>query len=123
MGERFTLIDPARLPEKPVSPNVPAILLIGVFLGIAGGVGNISLKEYGDQSVRSPAALSAATGFPVIGSIPLIVTEEDRQRGRGKRRKIVAAAVVIFVGAVVFFHFFIMDLTVLWAVLSRRLMF
>ena len=29
MGERFNLIDPARLPEKPVKPNIPAILLIG----------------------------------------------------------------------------------------------
>ena len=82
MGERFTLIDPARLPEKPVSPNVPAILLIGAFLGIAGGVGNISLKEFGDQSVRTPVALAAATGYPVLGSVPLLVTDEDRQRAR-----------------------------------------
>jgi capsular polysaccharide biosynthesis protein len=45
MGERFTLIDPARLPEKPVRPNRPAILLIGLFLGIGAGVGTASLQR------------------------------------------------------------------------------
>jgi len=45
MGERFTLIDPARLPEKPVIPNRPVILLIGLFLGIGAGIGTASLQE------------------------------------------------------------------------------
>lgn len=31
-GERFTLIDPAALPEEPVSPNRPAILFLGLVL-------------------------------------------------------------------------------------------
>jgi polysaccharide biosynthesis transport protein len=122
MGERFTLIDPARLPEKPISPNVPAILLIGAFLGIAGGVGNVSLREFGDQSVRTPGALAAATGLPVLGAVPLIVTEEDRQAARARRRKVLAVIAVLCIVAIVSFHFFVMDLDVFWAKLSRRLM-
>ena len=93
MGEKFTLIDPARLPEKPVKPNVPAVLLIGLFLGIGAGVGNVSLKESGDQSVRSAGQLTGATGYPVLGAIPRIVNEEDRRRSRAVRRRMLIAVV------------------------------
>ena len=82
MGEKFTLIDPARLPEKPIKPNVPAVLLIGLFLGIGAGVGNASLKESGDQSVRTPGQLTRALGLPVLGAIPRIINEQDRQHSR-----------------------------------------
>ena len=70
MGEKFTLIDPARLPEKPVKPNVPAVLLIGLFLGIGAGVGNVSLKESGDQSVRTPASSPAPPATPCSAPSP-----------------------------------------------------
>ena len=45
MGERFILIDPPRMPEKPISPNLLAILLIGCVLGIGSGIGVASLQE------------------------------------------------------------------------------
>ena len=86
LGERFTLIDPARMPEKPVSPNIPAILLIGLFLGIGGGVGAASLREFSDQSVRSGEALTRATGFPVLASIPEILTPRDLAGKKTRRR-------------------------------------
>ena len=70
MGEKFTLIDPARLPEKPVKPNVPAVLLIGLFLGIGAGVGNVSLKEAGDQSVEAPASSPAPPATPCSAPSP-----------------------------------------------------
>jgi polysaccharide chain length determinant protein (PEP-CTERM system associated) len=121
MGERFTLIDPARLPEKPVKPNVPAILLVGLFLGIGGGVGSVSLREYGDQSVRVPAQLSAFP-YPILGTVPVIVTEDDRRRSYARRRNMIVAVVIALAFMVLIFHLFIMDLDVLWAIVSRRLM-
>ncbi len=122
MGEKFTLIDPARLPEKPVKPNVPAIVLIGLFLGIAAGIGNVSLKESSDQSVRNQAQLTAATTHPVLGVIPFIFTEEDSQKKRDVRKKVFIIAGIAIVVVLILFHFFVMDLDVLWARLGRRLM-
>ena len=122
MGEKFTLIDPARMPEKPVKPNVPAVLLIGLFLGIGAGVGNVSLKEANDQSVRSVGQLTAATGYPVLATIPRIITENDRRRGRARHIKILITLVVVVAGMVLLFHLYVMDLEVFWARLSRRLM-
>ena len=121
MGERFTLIDPPRLPQKPVKPNIPAILLIGMVLGIGSGVGLASAREYLDQSVRSAEALARATGLTVLVSIPEILTARDLEAI--KRRRLVTAGSVILVALVgiVVFHFFIMDLDVFWAKLMRRL--
>jgi len=122
MGERFTLIDPARLPEKPVKPNVPAILLIGLFLGIGSGLGTLSLREYGDQSARLPDELASGTDHFVLGSIPLIVTEGDIRKARWRRRNVVIGVAVAVVVAVLLFHFFVMDLEVAWAKAIQRLM-
>jgi polysaccharide chain length determinant protein (PEP-CTERM system associated) len=121
LGERFILVDPARLPEKPASPNVPAILLIGLILGIGGGVGLAAIKESGDDSVHSAEALSRLTGLPVLVTIPEIISDDDML---GKKRKLKLIIVAVLIGVVVIvcvIHFFIMDLDVIWAKLARKL--
>ena len=123
MGERFTLIDAARLPEKPVFPNIPAILLIGLVLGIGAGVGSAALKEISDQSVRTAGALSSALGLPVLAVIPDIVTKEDTVEDKQQRKQILIGVAVVVVVAILIFHFFVMDLDVLWARMMRRMVF
>jgi len=121
MGERFTLIDPPRMPEKPVSPNMLAIVLIGFILGIGSGVGTASLKEYSDHSVRSAEALTQATGITVLASIPEILTSHDIQRIKRRRITFIVSIVLLIIVGILIFHFFIMDLDVFWARLLRRL--
>jgi polysaccharide chain length determinant protein (PEP-CTERM system associated) len=123
MGERFTLIDAARLPEKPVFPNIPAILLIGLVLGIGAGVGSAALKEISDQSVRSAGALSSALGLPVLAVIPDILTKEDTAEDKQQRKQILIGVAVVVVAAILIFHFFVMDLDILWAKAMRRMVF
>jgi polysaccharide biosynthesis transport protein len=123
MGERFSLIDPARLPEKPVRPNRPAFLLIGLLLGIGAGVGSASLQETSDHTAHGSEDLVKAFPFPVLAEIPDIVTEQDEQ-GRRKRIKIVIGiASLSLVILVLIVQFFVMDLDVLWARTVRYLAF
>lgn len=120
-GERFTLIDPARLPEKPFKPNRLAIVLIGLVLGIGAGVGMASLHEMSDNSVRSAARLAEETGFQVLAALPAIETHFDRRR-RLIRRTVGAVTVVVVVACgLIAFHYMVMDLNVLWAKVVRRL--
>ncbi len=119
-GGRFTLIDPARLPEKPFKPNRLAIMLIGVVLGVGAGFGMLAVREFLDESVRSVGALAAATSFPVLGSIPEIEIEQDRINRKRKKIVLLLAIVGIIIAAVFLFHFLIMDLDVFWAKLVRR---
>lgn len=121
MGEKFTIIDVARLPEKPVSPNVPAILLIGLILGVGAGVGAASLQEFGDNTARTPEELSKATGFPVLAGIPEIVTWQEVKRKNPKRTLIIAGSLAGLLVLLLIFHFFIMDLDIFWAKVLRKL--
>ncbi len=119
-GERFTLIDPARLPERPYKPNRIAIVVIGIVLGLGAGVGFAALREFADTSIHSARQLAMATSFPVLAMIPPIDTQQDL--ARRKRQKIlvaVTAAAVIALG-VTFFHFQVMDIGVFWAKVMRH---
>lgn len=120
-GERFTLIDPARLPEKPFKPNRLAIFLIGIVLGVGAGVATAALREFTDQSVRSTDALSRETAIPVLTTIPRIMTEKDRSLQRMQRTGVVVGGVALVAIAVVAFHFLVMDLNVFWAKVMRRM--
>ncbi|MEA2083329.1 MAG: Wzz/FepE/Etk N-terminal domain-containing protein [Thermodesulfobacteriota bacterium] len=118
---RFTMIDPARLPEKPFKPNRLAIFLIGVVLGIGAGVGTVALAEFSDESVRNAEILTGKTSFPVLASIPRIITAADCRQVKARRRMAVLGVICLFIAALTAFHFFVMDLNVLWAKLMRRI--
>ena len=120
-GERFTLIDPARLPEKPFKPNRLAIMLIGLVLGVGAGIGFAALREFSDDAVRNPDQLELATKFPVLAGIPPIITRRDIVRQRWKRIALATGTIGVIVAGVVVFHLMVMDLNVLWAKLIRRL--
>jgi polysaccharide chain length determinant protein (PEP-CTERM system associated) len=121
-GERFTLIDPPRLPEKPFKPNRLAIMLIGVVLGIGAGVGWAAFREFTDQSVRSCDRLTLSTGFPVLGQVPNILTRKDRRRVVIRRFATVTTTMLVVAVSIAAFHLLVMDLDVLWARLGRKLM-
>jgi len=120
-GERFTLIDPAQLPEKPFKPNRIAIILIGFVLSLGAGVGGASLREFSDQTVRKAETLTAATSFPVLAEIPEILTSKDIVRKKRNRIILVIGIILFVVAAIIIFHFFIMDLNIFWAKLMRKL--
>jgi protein tyrosine kinase modulator len=120
-GERFTLIDPPRLPEKPFKPNRVAILAIGAVLAIGTGVGLAALRESSDGSVHSVRHLTDATSFPVLAMVPVIVTTRDLTKQRLQRVLAAVVGVVAIAGGVTFFHFRVMDLSVFWAKLMRHL--
>jgi polysaccharide chain length determinant protein (PEP-CTERM system associated) len=71
-GEQFKVIDPARVPMKPVSPDIPKILLFGLMLGLGGGFGMAFFKEQTDHSFRDAEDLEATLGFKVLTNIPKI---------------------------------------------------
>ncbi len=71
-GEQFKVIDPARIPEKPFSPNIPNILLFGFLLGIISGFGLAFSREQMDRSFRDAEDVEAALGFKVLANIPKI---------------------------------------------------
>jgi succinoglycan biosynthesis transport protein ExoP len=118
-GEKFTLIDPASYPEKPVSPQRWLIALAGFILSLGAGFGAVALVEHLDHSVKDTDELARLTGLPVLGSIIRIETKEDLAWNRQKRKLFWAATGISVIMALILFHFFYMDLWVLSARLIR----
>ncbi|MDH5299131.1 MAG: Wzz/FepE/Etk N-terminal domain-containing protein, partial [Desulfobulbaceae bacterium] len=98
-GERFTLVEPPLLPEKPEKPNRLAIALIGIVLGLGAGVGTAALREFSDQSFHSAEALAGATALPVLVVVPEIVSAAEM--GRRKRHGVFAVSGLLLVTAAV----------------------
>lgn len=118
-AEKFTLIDPASFPEKPVSPNRLLIIAAGLVLGLAGGVGMVMLSDQLDHTIKDAEDIGWLSDLPVLGSISFIRTPEYL-RWIKKRRLIIAGATCLSVMLVlVLVHFFFRDLWVLMAQLIR----
>jgi polysaccharide biosynthesis transport protein len=118
-AEKFTIIDPASFPEKPVAPKRRLIALAGLILGLGAGLGMVALTENLDHSVKSTDELAWLTNLPVLGSIARIVTPEDAARKRRRQRLIWSITGVCLFVVLIIFHFFVMDLWILAARLGR----
>jgi polysaccharide chain length determinant protein (PEP-CTERM system associated) len=121
MGERFTLIDPPRVPEKPYKPNRLAIALIGLVLGVGAGVGTAALREFADTSVHSAEQLSRVMHFPVLATVPFINTPADVTRRRIKTAALVVGVLVLIAGSLAIFHYQVMELNEFWTKLMKRM--
>ena len=71
-GEQFRVVDPARLPQKPVAPDLRKLFLIVVAAGLLSGGGVAFLMEYLNTAFRKPDELEAAYDIPVLTAIPTI---------------------------------------------------
>ncbi len=119
-GERFTLIDPARLPEKPYKPNRLAIFLIGLMLGLGAGVGTAAIREMSDNTVHNPDVFMRAGSFKVLACIPEIVSVHDRNRIRRRRLLVGVTVVICLIAGAVIFNYTVMDFDILFAKLNRK---
>jgi uncharacterized protein involved in exopolysaccharide biosynthesis len=120
-GERFSLIDPPSLPEKPDKPNRLAILLLGFILAAGGGVGSGAAAESFDHSIRTPEQLARLTQFSPLAVIPFMPNEQDLSRVVKRRRFIKGAVIGALVAVLALLHLFVVPLDVLWYATLRRL--
>ena len=94
-GEQFRVIDPARLPEKPVEPDLRKILLFVLVLGLGLGGGLAYGVEFLDTSYRNPEDVEKELQIPVLVSMPIRYTEGEI---KGRKRKSILVAFSIASG-------------------------
>jgi polysaccharide biosynthesis transport protein len=121
LGEKFTMIEPPYLPEEPYKPNRPAILIIGLILGLGCGIGSAAVKEFNDNSIRGPESIQKLTNYDILTVIPRIQTPAEIKK---KHRKtllliiILLATPILLLGVI---HFFVMDLYIVYEKIVRFL--
>ncbi|MCK4806878.1 MAG: polysaccharide biosynthesis tyrosine autokinase, partial [Candidatus Aegiribacteria sp.] len=74
-----TIVDTA-LPGGRIKPNKKRNLILGIFAGLAAGIGFIFLKEQLDSSVKNPEDIENL-GIPVIGVIPKVPRSDVTLQG------------------------------------------
>jgi capsular polysaccharide biosynthesis protein len=79
IGEQFTLLDSARLPQKPSSPNRLMINGLGMAGGLALGLALVALLEYRDNTFKTDSELARVLGLPVLAVVPLMKSDAERR--------------------------------------------
>lgn len=79
-GGGFKVIDPARLPIKPVKPNPAKVLLMTIFCAFGAGLGTLVLREYFDTSFRSVEDAKKFLKLPILAYIPKILTRQEAEQ-------------------------------------------
>jgi len=109
IGEQFKLLDPARIAEKPFSPNRLRLNLIGMGAGLAVSLLLVVLLEYRDNTFKTDAEVARVLSLPVLAVIPLMRTTAE-QKWAWRRRVCVAlgfgttVAACLAIVAYTFFH-------------------
>ena len=81
-GEKFTLIDPAVLPEEPISPNRPAIIFLSLVLALGAGVGSAAVAESMSEAVRGAKGVVAILHTAPLAVIPYLPNAADTRAQR-----------------------------------------
>lgn len=77
IGERFRLLDPANLPQRPFSPNREQTVMFGTAVGLVIGLGVILLFEYRDRSIKSDEDVAAVLSLPVLAVVPFMRSRRE----------------------------------------------
>jgi protein tyrosine kinase modulator len=102
IGEQFRVIDMARLPQNPTSPNRTRYLTFGMAGGLVVGLFLAALLEYRDRSLRTEDDVVVALSLPVLAIVPTMHTVAERRRWRRLKLLLVssgAVAVVLCIAA------------------------
>jgi len=106
-GERFRVIDIARLPVNPVEPNMKRLFMMVVAAGFGIGGGLIFLLEFLDTSFRKPEDIESFLGLPILAAVPELYNRKKEVRQRLDR---ILSLVAIMVGFILLAGFAVLSL-------------
>jgi polysaccharide chain length determinant protein (PEP-CTERM system associated) len=102
VGEQFKILDPPRVPERPVRPNRMRITMAAAGGGLLLGLLLAALVEFRDSTFKTEADILQVLELPVVALVPAITSEADRVRQRNRRIwASTAASVAVLMGSYV----------------------
>ena len=94
-GESIAVIDPASLPEQPVAPKRPVLMLLGLVVGLGVGIALAAAFELPKLlTVQTAEDAQHYTGLPVLVTLPVLLTPREERRMKLRRYALAAAAVI-----------------------------
>jgi len=94
-GETIEVVDAANLPEAPVAPKRPVLILAGIMLGLFVGIAFAAVFEVPRLlTIQTASDAEHYTGLPVLVSVPELLTPEEASVIPRRRMMLVAAGIV-----------------------------
>jgi uncharacterized protein involved in exopolysaccharide biosynthesis len=120
-AERFSLGEPANLPQSPVKPNRLAIALGGLVASLGSGLGLAFLLEMFDPSVKGPLELARIAPVAILTAIPYIETQSERVGTRRRTLALIALCGILGLAALYAIDSFVRPLPDLFDAAMRRM--
>jgi capsular exopolysaccharide synthesis family protein len=76
----ITIIEPARLPTRPISPNVGQTVMLAAAIGLALAAGGAVLIEFLDNTVKTTEDVARLTNLPTLGTIASIQGQRNEDK-------------------------------------------
>jgi tyrosine-protein kinase Etk/Wzc len=71
------IVDPAITPAKPIKPNIPKYLLLGLLFACVISTALVFFQEYLDDTIKDAEQAKQVLGMPLLGVIPHIPSHES----------------------------------------------
>jgi polysaccharide chain length determinant protein (PEP-CTERM system associated) len=95
IGQQFKIIEEARLPQRPISPDRPRLNLIATAAGLAFALALVALLEYRDTTFKSDDDVLVSLSLPVFAVIPAMQTVVERRQAARRRTMAWSASLAI----------------------------
>jgi polysaccharide chain length determinant protein (PEP-CTERM system associated) len=96
-GTKYTILDDARLPLKPSSPQILLIGIVAFVLGVLCGFGYVFMAEFADHSFRGMEDARAFLKFEILGGVAAIVDRNEVMARKTQHRVIAVMVIILYI--------------------------
>src|ERR1700687_3470167 len=81
-SSNIRIVDPSLIPSGPSRPNKTRNILLSIMVGFLGGIGLALLREYLDNTVKTPDDIETLAHLPSLAVVPALTNSSGKRRGR-----------------------------------------
>jgi polysaccharide biosynthesis transport protein len=81
-SSNIRIVDPALIPTGPSRPNKARNVMLSVLVGLIGGIGLALLREYLDNTVKTPDDIERLARLPSLAVVPALSSSTGKHSGR-----------------------------------------
>jgi capsular exopolysaccharide synthesis family protein len=94
-SNNISIVNLAKLPDRPSRPNVPVNLLLGLIAGAFAGIAAAAALEQIDDGISDPGEVPERLGLPLLGTVPVVAGEDPIEAMRKPRSPLVESYLAI----------------------------
>jgi polysaccharide biosynthesis transport protein len=81
-SSNIRVVDPALIPGGPSRPNKSRNVMLSILVGLIGGIGLALLREYLDNTVKTPDDIETLARLPSLAVVPALSSSNGKRNGR-----------------------------------------